>query len=89
MPTKDSILLDDLRLIGNANFHIWKYMMTRATKKEKLFRYLEPPASSSKGKTDIDPDEEQNKEDLLYMMTRSTKPGAISNLTDYEDPSTL
>jgi hypothetical protein len=64
-------------------------MMTRATKKEKLFRYLEPPASNSKEKIDVDPDEEQNKKDLLYMMTRSIKPGAISNLTNYEDPSTL
>lgn len=95
--TKDDIIPEELKLEGKSNFHLWKYVFTRATKREKLFHLLEDASSSGtsgkgnepmEGKPDTERDLE-DKERLLYMLTASMKKDILVKVTTHEDPKLM
>ena len=100
--SKDSTVPDEAKLAGSSNLHLWKYMITRIAKKEKLWSILfGSPATSSKKplesadpKTPSDPKESEESEDerferLMYIMSMSIKPSLLVQLTEYQERRSL
>ena len=83
--TKDEFVPEDLKLEGVNNYHLWKFVITRAIKKEKLWHLLED-ATSSKGKKATDPDEEETSERLMYILMLSIRKDVLRKLTNHTEP---
>jgi hypothetical protein len=60
-------------------------VITRAIKKEKLWHLLED-ASSSKDKKSVDPDEDEKREWLIYILMLSIRKDVPRKLTSHTEP---
>ena len=91
--SKDTVVPDDVKLVGSSNFHLWKYMITQITKKEKPWSLLTPsPAQSSKGPVtagDSTESDEEKTERLMYILSMLIKPSLLAQLTEYQEPRLL
>jgi hypothetical protein len=91
--SKDSVVPDEAKLAGSSNFHLWKYMITRIAKKEKLWSILSSPPSTSsdpaEGKKEPDETKDERVDRLMYIMSMSIKTSLLAQLTEYQDPKLL
>jgi len=82
--SKDNFVLDEAKLLGSSNFHLWKYIITRVAKREKLWYILSSSSSSSTSEKKPDEDSEVEKhERLMYIMSMSIKSSFLAQLTKF------
>nr|PNR30258.1 hypothetical protein PHYPA_026574 [Physcomitrium patens] len=84
--TKNSLVPDEVKLSGSYNYHVWKYYVMCAVKKEQLWNTLEPSRDSKKSQ---DPNHEEKMEAVLNILVFSICPDLMGNLTSFHDLKNL
>lgn len=94
---KDNPVPEEVKLTQSSNFHLWKYLITRMAKWDKLCDIQSNPTVSTftKGNRpntkdfDAEKSSEDRLERLMYILIMFIRPSLLSLLINYQNPKEL